>query len=208
MVTDAEFSLVAAGSLLFSEEGLTCEDNRWGAKCYTVRASVCSGLHRRYTRVRQSDVAQPKLPHYGSRMPRTQSLLGDGWARALSAAMLLAIYSLIAVFCVGGQLSVFSKRVGHDALEVVHVKVDSFAGVLELGSLNRRLNQDVAELGLRHESAPDHSPILVGSGPAKDFTIEPSVEVLPISGASVRGGGWSGVSLALSRWRRTVVLLI
>lgn len=159
--------------------------------------------------LQQIDVAPSGPANYGApmRAKRTLQVTAPPKAR-VAAALALVIYSFVAVLCIGGQLPFFGKCVGHDAPEVIHLKVDNGAG--DLGHIVRKCVMDPPHAAASADEGSGSNTALIKTnfevghaGLAVAFPAR-----TPTGGPSIHPDGWAHVWLATTRWYRTVVLLI
>ena len=122
--------------------------------------------------------------------------------------LILAIYSLLAVLCVGGQLPAFGTSLGHNAPEVIHLQTNGPLGAQQMSvpdtagkrPLAESREKSVKNLGI----SPDKSPSELGKVASPASWMAPH----PISRSSSCVEVQLSASHALWRWHRTVVLII
>lgn len=132
-------------------------------------------------------------------------------AQAQVAAVLgLVIYSFIAIFCIDGQLPLVGARVGHDAPEVLHLKVDS--GTDDFAhAVRKNVTDPPFALASRGKvpglnTAPIKPDFELGLPGLATLLLEQTFADVPL--IRLRPSGWAHVWLAATRWRYMVVLHI
>lgn len=122
---------------------------------------------------------------------------------------ILAIYSLLAVLCVGGQLPAFGKSPVHNGPEVIHL-ADKWPslGAQQTSVLDTVCERPSAELRTKSEKKLGISPDKSQSKFGKIALTSSWAGLDPISRSSSRVEDRISASHALWRWYRTVVLII
>lgn len=146
---------------------------------------------------------------YGRSMQaKQQSLTGRRIRVFVVTPFILAIYSLLAVLCVGGQLPAFgTSPVHNNAPEVIHLQTNGSLGAQQM-SVPDTAGAPSAELRAKSETElgilPDQSRSELGKIGLTSSWMGPH----PISRSSSRVEDQLSASHALWRWHRTVVLII
>lgn len=137
-----------------------------------------------------------------------KSLTGRRIRVSVVAPFIVAIYSLLAVLCAGGQLPAFGTSLGHNAPEVIHLQTNGSLGAQQMSvpdtagkrPLAESREKSVKNLGI----SPDKSPSELGKVSLTNSWMVPH----PISRSSSCVEDQLSASHARWRWHRTVVLII
>lgn len=128
--------------------------------------------------------------------------------RVLVTPFILAIYSLLAVLCVGGQLPAFGKSPVHNGPEVIHLQTNGHLGAQQMSVPDTTGERPSAELRAKSKkelgSSPDKSRTEFGKIGVTSSWVGPH----PISRSSSRVEDQLSALHVLWRWHRTVVLII
>lgn len=128
--------------------------------------------------------------------------------RVLVTPFILAIYSLLAVLCVGGQLPAFGKSPVHNGLEVIHLQTNGHLGAQQMSVPDTTGERPSAELRTKSEKKLGISP---DKGQSKFGKIALTISWAGLDlifRSSSRVEDRISASHALWRWYRTVVLII
>ena len=128
--------------------------------------------------------------------------------RVLVTPFILAIYSLLAVLCVGGQLPAFGKSPVHNGPEVIHLQTNGHLGAQQTSVLDTVGERPSAELRTKSEKKLGISPDKSESKFGKIALTSSWAGLDPIFRSSSRVEDRLSASHALWRWYRTVVLII
>lgn len=142
-------------------------------------------------------------------MQAKQQLLTGRRIRVFAVTpFILAIYSLLAVLCVGGQLPAFGTSLGHNAPEVIHLQTNGSLAAQQMSvpdTADKRASAESREKSAKNlGNSPDKSRSELGKVGLTSSWMRPH----RISRSSSRVEDQLSASHALWRWHRTVVLLI
>lgn len=140
-------------------------------------------------------------------MHARQRVFTDRRAALAAAAFLLVVYSFLAVFSVGGRLTIFGTPAGHNAPEAVHLPLDGVGETLQTRARTQMADRSGAAARFKRDAAPEAAPATRGVMAKTLYWVlwsDPS----PATGMALRRDHGLDDLLALRRWYRKVVLII